>query len=69
MTHQTQPIGIGGSNRQGYTVIKEIVACDGTVAKRVLKRPAGGNPYTAQRKINAFNFPFTGNSGAGCQFK
>lgn len=69
MNHQTQPIGVGGTNRQGYTVRKEVVAADGMVAKRVLERPDGGNPYTAQRKINAFNFPFTGNPGAGCEFK
>jgi len=69
MNHQTQPLGVGNTNRQGYTIRKEVVGSDGTVLKRVLERPAGGNPYTAQRKINAFNFPFTGNPGAGCEFK
>jgi hypothetical protein len=66
MPHQLEPIGTGQKNRQGYTVRSEITSQSGQVVKRVLERPAGGSPYSAQRKINAFNFPFTGNPGAGC---
>ena len=69
MATQTNPIGVGNENRQGYTVVKEVVGEDGAVKRRVLQRPSGRPPYTAQKKINAFNFPFTGNVGAGCEFQ
>ena len=67
--HQNDVLGVGNTNRQGYKVLKELVASDGNVRKRVLQRPSGGSPYTLQKKINAFNFPFTANPGAGCEFQ
>jgi DNA repair photolyase len=55
--------------RHQYRVLDEKVAADGTTASRLLERTTAGETYRAQTKINAFNFPFTGNSGGGCFFQ
>jgi DNA repair photolyase len=54
--------------RHQYTILDEKVADDGTVVSRLLERTTKGDTYRPQTKINAFNFPFTGNSGGGCFF-
>jgi DNA repair photolyase len=82
MAYQIQPLGIGNGAgraskdknapsgvRHQYRILDEKVAADGTAASRLLERTAAGETYRAQTKINAFNFPFTGNSGGGCFFQ
>ena len=82
MAYQIQPLGIGnGAGRAStnlqnppgvhhqYRILDEKVAADGTTASRLLVRTKEGETYRAQTKINAFNFPFTGNSGGGCFFQ
>lgn len=65
---RNQPLGVGAANARGYVVIKEDLGSDGTLRRRLLRRNTG-QPFHAQTKINAYNFPFTGNPGAGCWFK
>jgi len=82
MAYQTSLLGIGngagraskdekapGGIRHQYRILDETVAVDGTAASRLLERTTLGEAYRAQTKINAFNFPFTGNSGGGCFFR
>jgi len=82
MAYQLNPLGIGnGAGRSSkdkaapsglrhqYRILDEKVAPDGTAASRLLERTSAGETYRAQTKINAFNFPFTGNSGGGCFFQ
>jgi DNA repair photolyase len=82
MAYQTTPLGIGNGAgrvskdqkaaagiRHQYKILDEKVAADGTAASRLLERTTQGDTYRAQTKINAFNFPFTGNSGGGCFFQ
>ena len=82
MAYQLNPLGIGNGAgrsskdktapsglRRQYRILDEKVAADGTAASRLLERTAAGETYRAQKKINAFNFPFTGNSGGGCFFQ
>jgi DNA repair photolyase len=82
MAYQIEPLGIGnGAGRKSkdktdatgirhqYRILDERIATDGTTASRLLERTAAGETYRAQTKINAFNFPFTGNSGGGCFFQ
>ena len=58
-----------GGNRHQYTILDEKVGADGQAQSRLLQRNTAGDAYRAQTKINAFNFPFTGNSGGGCFFQ
>ena len=58
----------GGTRRQ-YLILDEKVGTDGHASSRLLQRTKAGDTYRAQTKINAFNFPFTGNSGGGCFFQ
>jgi DNA repair photolyase len=58
----------GGIRRQ-YTILEEKVGVDGLASVRLLQRNTAGDTYRSQTKINAFNFPFTGNSGGGCFFQ
>jgi DNA repair photolyase len=82
MAYQIEPRGVGkgvgrtsedkkrpGLLRHQYRILDEKIAPDGTAASRLLERTAAGETYRAQTKINAFNFPFTGNSGGGCFFQ
>jgi DNA repair photolyase len=66
---RNQPLGVGGKNARNYMAKEEILDAHGQLRRRILERPEGGSPYTAQTKINAFNFPFTGNPGSGCFFQ
>jgi hypothetical protein len=66
---RNKPIGVGEKNARDYLVQQESVDAQGSLIRRILERPPGGSPYTGQTKINAFNFPFTGNSGSGCFFQ
>lgn len=66
---RNQPVGVGQTNHQGYTAVKEHVGRDGQLQRRILQRPAPGHPFTRQTKINAYNFPFTYNPGSGCFFQ
>ena len=58
-----------GGIRHQYKILEEKKGANGQAASRLLMRTAEGDPYRAQTKINAFNFPFTGNSGGGCFFQ
>jgi DNA repair photolyase len=82
MPYQPQPLGIGNGAgraskdakapagiRHQYRILQETVRDDGTAGSRLLERTAQGDTYRPQTKINAFNFPFTGNSGGGCFFQ
>jgi DNA repair photolyase len=82
MAYQTNPLGKGNGAgrlskdktqpsgmRHQYRILDEKIAADGSVASRLLERTTAGEAYRAQTKINAFNFPFTGNSGGGCFFQ
>ena len=62
-------MGVGARNVERYLAKMESLDAQGGLRRRILERPAGGSPYTAQTKINAFNFPFTGNPGSGCFFQ
>ena len=66
---RNQPIGMGTRNVEGYIAVEESIDARGSLRRRIMERPAGGSPYTSQIKINAFNFPFTGNPGSGCFFQ
>jgi DNA repair photolyase len=66
---RNQPVGVGNENVEGYIVREETLDGAGKLRRRILARPPGSSPYTAQKKINAFNFPFTGNPGSGCFFQ
>ncbi len=58
-----------GETRHQYEILDEKIGANGEASSRLLQRTAEGDPYRAQTKINAFNFPFTGNSGGGCFFQ
>ena len=58
----------GGIHHQ-YKILDEKVGANGEATSRLLQRNTAGDAYRAQTKINAFNFPFTGNSGGGCFFQ
>ena len=66
---RNQPVGVGNKNVEKYLVQEESVDGAGALRRRILERPPGNSPYTGQKKINAFNFPFTGNPGSGCFFQ
>jgi DNA repair photolyase len=61
-------IGVGNRDSRGY-LVKDERMNGSRVERRILERPAGGMPFSSQTKINAYNFPFTFNPGAGCFFK
>lgn len=65
---RNRPIGVGKYNVEGYLAKTESLDTKGNLLRRILERPKG-SPYIAQTKINAFNFPFTGNPGSGCFFQ
>jgi len=69
MKPRNAPVGQGNRNYQGYTAVEESTHADGTLLRRILRRPAPGNPFTRQTKINAYNFPFTFNPGSGCFYQ
>lgn len=65
---RNHPVGEGKRNYQGYEIVREKVS-DGKLVRRILRRPGTGSPYIRQTKINAYNFPFTFNPGAGCFYR
>ncbi len=65
---RNQVVGVNNQTYRGHTVVDEQVDSQGQLVRRVAKRP-NGNGYTAQTKINAYNFPFTGNPAAGCFYR
>lgn len=65
---RNQVVGVGNETYRGHTVIDEQVDEQGRLVRRIAKRPKGDG-YCAQTKINAYNFPFTGNPAAGCLYK
>ena len=72
MPHDYTPRGAGnyvGRNNSQYRILEEKLEADGSVRSRLLTRTSSGSTYRPQTKINAFNFPFTGNSGGGCFFQ
>lgn len=72
MAYDFTPRGVGksvGKNLKQYKILEENLFEDGTVRSRLLTRNSSGSTYRPQTKINAFNFPFTGNSGGGCFFQ
>lgn len=68
MKKQNFPLGEGNPNFKGHTIVQEWTSSSGDLQRRIAERPSGGSPYIAQKKINAYNFPFTGNPGSGCFF-
>src|SRR5664280_2785232 len=61
-------IGVGNRDSRDYLAKEEKVVA-GKLVRRILERPPGGSPFNAQKKINAYNFPFTFNPGSGCFFQ
>src|SRR5664280_924980 len=61
-------IGVGNRDSRDYLAKEEKVVA-GKLVRRILERPPGGSPFNAQKKINAYNFPFTFNPGSGCFFR
>jgi DNA repair photolyase len=66
---RNQPVGVGKRNVEKYLVREESLDWAGKLSRRILERQPASSPYLGQKKINAFNFPFTGNPGAGCFFQ
>lgn len=65
---RNQVVGEGNPTYCGHTVITEQVDNQGQLVRRLAMRPKG-DAYSAQTKINAYNFPFTGNPAAGCFYR
>ncbi|RFC45599.1 MAG: DNA repair photolyase [Verrucomicrobia bacterium] len=79
MPHNSTPKGLGkgvgrvskdktaaGEIRHQHQILDEKIGENGQATSSLLQRTTEAEPYRAQTKINAFNFPFTGNSGGGC---